>query len=222
MNRATQHGENSRTVFAAQTLHQKTRRTLPAAASPKPTINASHPPASPRSEVSLPPCFPASLPPPFRANRNRKSNRNTVANRNRRNLLKTKPRQISNRNKNRYVAFTDLPPRFANCAFLLGTRMQAESGVSHRKQTIGPHSTRYAKRGLPWRFTGHESRVTSHESQVTAHRSPITTHHSPITLFLRHPMLYWSLLRNAGAAAQDFAASKFGQGVAVIPGRRKG
>jgi hypothetical protein len=32
---------------------------------------------------------------------------------------------------------------------LVGTRMQAESGVSFRKQRIGAISTRYAKRGVP-------------------------------------------------------------------------
>ena len=34
----------------------------------------------------------------------------------------------------------------ATTKILLGTRMQAESGVSHRKQRIGALSTRYAKR----------------------------------------------------------------------------
>ena len=34
----------------------------------------------------------------------------------------------------------------SNRAPLLGTRMQAESGASHRKQRLGAHSTRYTKR----------------------------------------------------------------------------
>jgi hypothetical protein len=36
-------------------------------------------------------------------------------------------------------------PRDSNRAFLLGTRLQAESGVNHRKQRTGARSTRYTK-----------------------------------------------------------------------------
>ena len=43
-----------------------------------------------------------------------------------------------------HSGFTDRRRREVN-KILLGTRTQAKSGVSHRKQRIGAHSTRYAK-----------------------------------------------------------------------------
>ena len=176
MSRAIQHGENSRTVFAAWTLRQKTRRALSEATPPQPAIHAAHSPASQCTAVPLPPCFRDSVPPPSRAKRNRTSNSNTAANRNRRNSLKTKPRQISNSNKKRHVAFTDFPPRVTSHPFLLGTRMQAESGASYRNQRVEPLSTRYTK-DLPLASRFHVpgsgcfsvSPVTSHKSRITSH-----------------------------------------------------
>ena len=209
MKYAMQLSENYRAVSARRTLRQEPRHELPAAVLPRHATIAVHPPAPPCLAVSLPPCFTVSLPPPSQAKRNRRSNSNTVANRNRRNLLKTKARQISNSNKNGHVAFRNFAPRLTSPPFLFGTRMQAKSGASYRKQRIEPLSTRYTKRecfGL--------SRATSHKSRVTH--------------FLRPPMLYCPLLRDARSCrnhwqpSQGHTASKMARGGTGIPGRRKG
>jgi hypothetical protein len=138
MNRATQHGENSRTLFAAWTLRQKTPWTLAEATPPRPVFHVPQSPVSPCTTVSLPPCISATLVPPSQAKRNRTSNRNTVANRNRRNLLKTKTRQISNRNKTRYVAFTDRQPIISKYAHQSAAYVYPTALTNH--QSLHPGS----------------------------------------------------------------------------------
>ena len=228
MNRATQRGENSRTVLAAWTLRQETRRPLLDAASPRRATNATHSPVFPCTAVSLPPCFPASLPPPSQAKRNRTSNSNTDANRNRRNSLKTKTRPISNSNKNRHFAFTDFPPRVTSHHSQITPFYSVHTCKPNLAQVTenkgSSHFLLGTRRTCLWRPCS----LHRGGDAVAFRCSRITSHESRVTHFLRPPMLYCSLLRDARCGRNRWqpsrgqAASKLGRGIAMIPGRRKG
>ena len=178
MNRAIKHGENSRTVFAAWTLRQETRRPLLDAASPRRATNATHSPVFPCSAVSPPPCFPASLPPPSQAKRNRTSNSNTDANRNRRNSLKTKTRPISNSNKNRHFAFTDFPPRVTSHHSQITPFYSVHTCKPNLAQVTenkgSSHFLLGTQRGSALAF--HGPRVTNHESRIFSVPQCYTVH----------------------------------------------